>query len=83
MLCARTGAASRERREPQAFADRTMALLTTHWRAVEALASVLAQERCIEGADRAGSSRQPETSEKTGYGPYSLCRARMRGWSPG
>jgi hypothetical protein len=38
------------RHEPQAFADRTTALLTTHWRAVEALASVLAQERCIEGA---------------------------------
>jgi hypothetical protein len=37
------------RYDPQVFSDRAYTLLTTHWRAVEALAETLVEERYIEG----------------------------------
>jgi hypothetical protein len=37
--------------DPQCFSDRAHALLTTHWRAVEAVASALVEHGRIEGAE--------------------------------
>ena len=38
------------RYDAQPFAEKALALLVTHWSAVEALASALVEEGCIEGA---------------------------------